>query len=257
MRHDELTVGLRRLSLHAVSRDYSQLAKEAEKTKLTYEQYLALVTQHEIREKDRLRTERLIKAAKIPFLKLQGEFDFKTRTGVSEQAIARLSTGEFLKSGGNVVFYGSFGVGKSHLAMAITRELCQRGFRCLFTSTAAMINSLCAAQKDLVLASLFKKLDRFDLITLDELGYTPQTQDGANLFFQLIAERSERKSLMISTNLTYSEWDKVFINKLATAAAVDRIIHNCETFNIQGPSWRSQVAKARNLKNQGKGLASN
>lgn len=255
MKHEELTTGLKRLSLHAVSRDYSRLAKEAEKHKLTFEQYLAVVIQHEIRDKDRLRTERLTKSAKIPLVKLSGEFDFKNRTGVTEKEVLRLSTGDFLKDGANVVFYGSFGVGKSHLAMAITRELCRHGHRCLFISTAAMINWLCAAQKDLVLASLFKKLDRFDLITLDELGYTPQTQEGADLFFQLISERYERRSLMITTNLAYSEWDQVFINKNATAAAIDRIIHNCETFNIQGPSWRGQAAKAKSLLRQEKELA--
>ena len=88
-------------------------------------------------------------------------------------------------------------------------------------------------------------VNRFDLITLDELGFTPQSRDGADLFFQFISQRYERKSLLITTNLTYSEWDKVFINSVTTAAAVDRIIHKCETFNILGPSWRAEEAKKR------------
>jgi DNA replication protein DnaC len=92
-------------------------------------------------------------------------------------------------------------------------------------STAAFINELCLAQKNLTLSAHFKRLDRFDLITLDELGYTPQSQEGADLFFQLISQRYERKSLLITTNLVYSEWDKVFLSKTSTAAAVDRI--NC------------------------------
>ena len=91
-----------------------------------------------------------------------------------------------------------------------------------------------------------KKLDRFDLIICDELGYIPQTKDGADLFFQLISQRDERKSFLFTTNLTYSEWDKVFLNPLSTAAAVDRIIHKNETFHIKGPSWRAEAAKKRN-----------
>ena len=110
------------------------------------------------------------------------------------------------------------------------------------------------SQKNLNLSTHLKRLDRFDLITLDELGYTPHSQEGAELFFQLISQRYERKSLMITTNLVYSEWDKVFLSKIATAAAVDRIIHNCETFNIQGPSWRAEQAK-KNLEK--KNLLSN
>lgn len=257
MKHEELMGGLRRLFLPAIGREYARMAKDAEKGRLSYEQYLAALVEHEIKDKDRLRTERLVKEAKIPLVKLATDFDFKTRTGINPKEVSRLSEGEFLKTGGNIVFYGSFGVGKSHLAMAITRALCQRGFRCLFTSTAALINELCIAQKNLMLAQLFKKLDRFDLITLDELGYTPQSQEGADLFFQLISERYERKSLMITTNLTYSEWDKVFLNKVSTAAAVDRIIHDCETFNITGPSWRGETAKARTLKKSQNELAIN
>lgn len=257
MKHEELTQGLKRLYLMAMSRDYPEIAREAEKSKLSYEQYLAAMVEHEIRDKDRLRTERLVREAKIPLVKLVEDFDFKTRSGVTPKEVSRLCRGDFLRQAANIVLYGSFGVGKSHLAMAITRALCQQGFRCLFTSTAALINELCSAQKNLTLAQLFKKLDRYDLITLDELGYTPQSQEGANLFFQMISERYERKSIMITTNLTYSEWDKVFLNKVSTAAAVDRVIHNCETFNIIGPSWRAETAKGKISQKQQNQLAIN
>jgi DNA replication protein DnaC len=136
-------------------------------------------------------------------------------------------------------------VGKSHLAMAIARELCQRDYRCLFTPTAALINELCIAQSNLTLSSLFRKFERYDLIILDELGYTPQTREGTDLFFQFISERYERKSLMITTNLPYSDWNKVFISEATTAAAVDTIVHRCETYNISGPSKRAEDAKNR------------
>lgn len=248
MKHEQLQAGLRRLFLHAMAKDYAAIAKEHEKSKRSYEQYLAALVETELQEKDRIRQERFIKEAKIPILKLTEDYDFTQREGISGPEVARLSQGEFVKNSGNVVLYGSFGLGKSHLAMAITRNLCQKGYRCLYMSTAAFVNELCVAQKTLTLSSLFKRLDRFDLITLDELGYTPQSPEGADLFFQLISQRYERRSLMITTNLVYSEWDKVFLSSTATAAAVDRIIHNCETFNIKGPSWRAEMAKKALIK---------
>jgi DNA replication protein DnaC len=245
VKHEQLQSGLRRLFLHAMGREYTAVAKEHEKSKRSYEQYLASLVDLELADKDRLRTERLIREAKIPLVKHTAEYDYSERKGITAQEVSRLCQGEFVQSAGNVVLYGDMGVGKSHLAMAITRSLCERNFRCLFMSTAAFISELCAAQKNLMLSSLFRRLDRYDLITLDELGYTPQNQEGADLFFQLIAQRYERKSLMITTNLTFSEWDKVFLSTTSTAAAVDRIIHHCETFNIQGPSWRAESAKRR------------
>ena len=139
------------------------------------------------------------------------------------------------------------GVGKSHLAEALTRELCQLGYRCLYTSVSSVIAELTLAQKNLTLTQYFKKLDRYDLITLDELGFTPESKDGADLFFQLISQRYERKSIIITTNLTYSEWNKVFLNPITTAAAVDRIIHHCETFNIQGDSGRTEEAEKNKI----------
>jgi DNA replication protein DnaC len=257
MKHEELMSGLKRLRLPAIAKEYSEIAKDCEKSKQSFEQYLLALVNCELRDKDRLKTERLQKEAKLPLVKLVSDFDFSKRSGITAKEVARLCQGDFIKSKGNVVLYGTFGIGKSHLAMAVTRSLCERGFRCLFTSTTNLINDLLVAQKTLTLATVFNRLDRYDLITLDELGYTPQNQEGADLFFQLISQRYERKSLMITTNLTYGEWDKVFLNKSSTAAAVDRIIHNCETFNILGPSWRAETAKAKKIMKDTIELATN
>jgi len=153
--------------------------------------------------------------------------------------------GDFLKDGTNIVLYGEFGVGKSHLAEGLTRGLCELGHRCIFIPAQKLMNDMLEAKKNLTLASLFKKLDRFELLTIDELGYSSHNREGSDLFFQLISQRYERRSTIITTNLTYSEWDKLFSNPITTAAAVDRIIHRCETFNIVGPSWRAEEAKKR------------
>jgi len=248
MKHEELVHSLKSLHLTAISRDYANLARQCEEARRTYEQYLAALTQTEITHRKRVKVNRLIREAKFPILKTLDTYDYTHITGVTPQQINRLAGGDFVKSAANIVFYGDFGVGKSHLATGIAVALCEIGIKCLFSSTQSMITSLEEAQKTLTLASLFKKLDRFDVIVLDELGYTPQSKDGADLFFQLISQRYERKSLIITTNLPYSSWDSVFLNSTTTAAAVDRIIHNCETFNIHGVSYRAEAAKKRQAK---------
>jgi DNA replication protein DnaC len=242
MKHEELVAGLKQLRLQQMSKEYVEISKLAEKEKKTYEQYLAKLVQLEIADKNQQKVDRLVKQAQIPLKKRLEDYNFDIREGITAKEFNRLCTGEFLRQAGNVVFFGDFGVGKSHLAATLTEKLCEVGFKCLFSSTHGLIAQLVTAKRDLTLVSLFKRLDKYDLIACDELGYVPHDQEGADLFFQLISQRSERKSILITTNLTYSEWGEVFINLRTTKAAVDRIIYNCETFNIMGPSWREQTA---------------
>lgn len=245
IKHDELIQSMKALRLYNVSGVYVEYAKRAEKDKFTYEQYFASLVEYELAHRRQNRIKKLKKEAKIPIAKTLEAYNFAIRTGITQKQVERLATGDFLRQGGNIVFYGHFGLGKSHLAAMLTERLCEQGYRCAYHSTNALINQLLEAKRDLVLNTLLKKLDQYDLLVCDELGYIPHTQEGADLFFQLIAQRAERKSLLITTNLTYSEWDKVFLNPLTTAAAVDRIIHNCQTFNIGGESWRALEAKKR------------
>jgi DNA replication protein DnaC len=257
MKHEELTKGLKSLFCHKMAKEYVEVSKLAEKEKKTYEQYLANLVGLELESKHRLKVERLIQQAKLPLPKTVNDFDFNAISGLSKKEFMRLAEGQFIRESCNIVLYGSFGVGKTHLASALTYKLCEHGYKCLFITTHALINQLIEAKRDLTLTALFKRLDRLDLIICDELGYVPHDQDGADLFFQLISQRAERKSILITTNLTYSEWESVFINPRTTAAAVDRVVYRCETFNIQAPSWRGKTAKKKideknNLQNASK-----
>lgn len=245
MNHQELVAGLKRLHLHAIAKDYADVARICEQEKTSYEQYLAAVIQRELSAKQSAKVKRLINAANLPRQKTIDTYDFTKREGITKEIVSRLAVGQFVKDAWNIVFFGSSGLGKSHLAEAIILALCNKEFRCRFVTMPSLIEELITAQMTLTLADYFRRLDRFDLIAIDELGYSPQKQDGADLFFKLISHRYERKSIMVTTNLTYSEWDKVFLNPITTAAAVDRIIHRCETFNITGPSWRAEEALRR------------
>ncbi len=248
MTHEQLTQDLAELGLGRMATEYVEMAKAAEKKGSTYEQYLGFLTKLELQAKSEARRQRLIQAAKLPRAKRLETFEWGNREGFTLEQFNRLATGQFLKDATNIVFYGDFGVGKSHLAEALIVKLCELGRKCYFTSTHTLIEQMIEAKKNLTLTHLLKRIDRFDLLALDELGFLPQTTEGADLLFQLISQRDERRSTLITTNLTFSEWDKVFVNPLSTAAAVDRIIHKCETFNIKGPSWRAETAKKRKSK---------
>ena len=245
MNREELIANLKCLRLPTMAVDYLETARQCEKVKNTHEQYLACLVTAEVEKKRYVRIQRRIKEAQIKIPKRLGTYDYSCRKGITAEQVGRLALCDFVRKAANVVFYGPFGVGKSHLATGLTIAACETGYRCLWRSTQEMVAELVKAHRTLTLSPLLKKLDGFDLICLDELGYTPQTAEGADLFFQFISQRYERRSLVISTNLTYSEWDKVFLSPMATAAAVDRIIHNCETYNISGPSWRAEEAKKR------------
>ena len=245
MTHDELILNLKKLNLHQMAESYIESSRAAEKAKLTYEQYLAGLTVRELTYKADQRIRRLTKEASLPLEKRLESYDFALRTGITATDFHRLASGAFVREASNVVFYGDFGVGKTHLAISLVRELVKKNIRVYFTSTHTLIEQMLEAKRNLTLLPLFKKLDRYELLVLDELGYIAQSQDGADLFFQLISQRTERKSLLITTNLTYSQWDKVLVNPLNTAAAIERIVHKCETFNITGPGYRVEEAKKR------------
>lgn len=245
MKHNQLMSGLHTLRLTSIKDNYSEYARVAEKSKHSYEQYLAGLIEAEVESKKQQRVNRLIKQAKLPLEKSLGSYSYKDRQGITAAEMKRLSNGDFLKDGGNVVFYGGIGVGKTHLAIALVNELCRADFKCIYFSTTELIEQLVKEKAELRINQFYKKLDRYDLIYCDELGYVPQSKEGANLFFQLISQRAERKSLLITTNLAYSQWSNVFVDDLTTQAAIDRVIHRCETFHIEGPSFRQEEAKKR------------
>lgn len=236
--HTELSKILKDFKLSGIANNFNTLAKTAEKEKYTYEQYLSTLIEKELQVRQVNRTKRLLLQAKLPVYKTIEEFDFKHVEGITKTQWKELANGDFVRNKTNLVLFGTFGVGKTHLATSLLVELSQKGIPCLFTSTHKIIQEMLQAKEKLILNQMFKKLDRYEVILFDELGYVPESEDGGNLFFQLISDRAERKSIIITTNLTFSEWDKVFSNKLSTAAAIERVIHKSKVINLKGPSKR-------------------
>ena len=196
------------------------------------------------------RVERLRKASKLPPAKT---FETLDRTRVPRQALLKaqdLARGGFLDGAGNVLFFGLPGVGKSHIACALGHALVDQGRSVLFTPTYQLVQTLLAARRDLCLPKALRGLDVFDAIILDDLGYVQQTADEAEVLFTLMAERYERRSLIITSNLVFSEWGRIFKSPMTTAAAIDRLVHHAVIIEIDRGSVRAEEAKKRNSKQE-------
>jgi DNA replication protein DnaC len=192
------------------------------------------------------RVERLRRASKLPPGKT---FETIDRARVPRPVLLKvqeLSRGDFVDQAGNVLLFGLPGVGKSHLACALGHALVETGHSVLFTPTYQLVQQLLAARRDLCLPRALRALDVFDAVILDDLGYVQQTAEEAEVLFTLMAERYERRSLIITSNLVFSEWDRIFKTPMATAAAIDRLVHHAAIIEIDRESVRAEEAKKRN-----------
>lgn len=203
------------------------------------------VFEAEADERGQRRTERLLRAARLPPGKT---FDALDRTRLPRQVVAKLdelATGDFLERADNVLCFGLPGRGKTHAAAALGHALVQRGHAVLFAPTFRIVQELLAAKRDLVLPRTLARLDAFDLLILDDIGYVQQSADEVEVLFTLMAERYERKSLLITSNLVFGEWEKIFKNPMTTAAAIDRLVHHSVILEFGGRSKRADEAESR------------
>jgi len=211
---------------------------------------LAEICELEADARKERRVDRLRRASKLPPTKT---FESLVRERVPRSAflkVQELTRGEFLDSADNVLLFGLPGVGKSHLACALGHALVEAGRSVLFTPTYQLVQTLLAARRDLLLPKALRALDVFDAIILDDLGYVQQTSDEAEVLFTLMAERYERRSLIITSNLVFSEWNRIFKSPMTTAAAIDRLVHHAVIIEIDRGSVRAEEAKKKNNKKE-------
>jgi DNA replication protein DnaC len=162
--------------------------------------------------------------------------------------LRELEGGDFLERAANVLCFGLPGTGKTHAACALGHALVQHGHAVLFTPTFRLVQELLAAKRDLALPRALHRLDAFDVIILDDLGYVQQSAEEVEVLFTLMAERYERRSMIITSNLVFGEWDQIFKNPMTTAAAIDRVVHHSVILEFDGPSIRAEEAKKRSRK---------
>jgi DNA replication protein DnaC len=237
---------LRALCLTTMAREYETLAQRAEKEPWTYVQYLHNLCERESDERSTRRIQRRLKLSCLPEGKTLDALEHDQLPLKVRRQIPRLLDGGFVEKAENILAFGLPGRGKTHLLCAIARELViHRDCRVLFTTAFHLVQRLLIAKKDLTIEDLLRRLDRFDVILLDDIGYVQQDRDEMEVLFTFLSERYERRSLMISSNLVFSEWDKIFKNPMTTAAAIDRLVHHSIILELDGESYRARHAQQR------------
>jgi len=207
----------------------------------------ALLEIFELEAADRAerRCDRLRRASKLPLGKTIETLEQERLPTKLARQVQSLCKGEFVDTCENVLAFGPPGAGKSHVVAAIGHALVERGRSVLFVPAFRLVQELLAAKRDLDLPRALRKLDRFDVLIVDDLGYVQHSADDAEVLFTLMAERYERRSMVITSNLVFSQWDQIFQNPMATAAAIDRIVHHATILELDVPSYRSEKAKSK------------
>lgn len=228
--------------------EFDKLAREAAEGRQTFEQYLLRLTELEVSARAANALSQRIKQAGFPTGKSLETFDFTATPSVSKQQVLELARGEWIRQHYNCCLLGNSGTGKTHLAEGLGRAACHEGIRVRFFTAAALVTKLEEAHQQHQLDRLLAQLDRAELLIVDELGYLSFSRTGAELLFQVFAERYERRSLLLTSNLAFSEWGQVFQGERMTAALLDRLTHRCHIFEMQGESYRFREA----MKEKGK-----
>jgi DNA replication protein DnaC len=242
---ETLELRLKALRLPSVLAHYLGLADRAAGEGWSHVRYLAEIVTLEASERADRRITRLLNDAKIPRDKSISTLDLNRYEPPLRGQIRQLLRGEFLTGGTNVCLIGRPGTGKSHVMAAIARSLVEKNHPVLFTSVANLVERLLDAKRNLRLARELKRLDNFDCLALDDIGYVQHDRAEMEVLFELLAQRYERKSVMITSNLVFSKWDQIFKDPMTTAAAIDRVVHHAIILEFTGPSLRAEVAAQR------------
>lgn len=237
---------LRKLKLPSFVSHYSELARKAQAEGWTFEEYLAHLAELEISDRDRRRKDRNLKRSGLPQDKTLAALNLKRLPRKVQTQIPALCRGDFVERAENVLAFGLPGRGKTHLVAAIGHELVARGYRVLFQPAFSLVQKLLLAKKDLLLERELRRLEAFDVVVLDDIGYIQQSREEMEVLFTFLSERYERRSVVITSNLVFSEWDKIFKDPMTTAAAIDRVVHHATILELTGPSVRAEEAQERN-----------
>ena len=239
-----LDILLRSLHLPSILREHETMARSAEDGEWSFEQYLRTLVELEVNERHERKIVRLLKRSQLPEGKTLHSMDQKQLPVKVRRQIPTLIEGGFVERAENILAFGLPGRGKTHLLSAIGRELIIRcGYAVLFASTCRLVERLLIAKRDFGLEDLLKKLDRFDVVLLDDIGYVQQSREEMEVLFTLLAERYERGSVMLTSNLPFSKWEQIFKDAMTTAAAIDRLVHHSVILELNVPSYRLENAK--------------
>lgn len=237
---------LHELRLPGVKAIWPRIAAQSDKEGWPAARFLAALAEHEVADRARRRIERHMAEARLPAGKTLAAFDFDSVPTVSKARIMALAAGgAWLEAGANVLLFGPPGGGKSHLGAAIGFALVENGWRVLFQRTTDLVQRLQTARRELALEAAIARLDRYDLLVLDDIAYVSKDRDETSVLFELIAARYERRSLLITANQPFGEWGRIFPDQAMTLAAIDRLVHHATIIEMNVESYRRKAALER------------
>lgn len=240
---ERLDAHLKELRLPGIRHCYPKVTQQAVQETLSYEQYLLELLEHEAEARTEHRIERWLRDSKLPLEKSLEAFDLGRLPAKVKQQVAALLEGTFLDRRENVLAFGNPGSGKTHLLCALCQELVRQERRVLYVTCSLLVQELLIAKRDLRLASVLKRLGRYEALLIDDLGYVQQSREEMEVLFTLLADRYERGSVLITSNLPFSQWEQIFKDPLTTAAAIDRLVHHSVILELNLPSFRMEAAK--------------
>lgn len=241
--HSSLKSHLKELHLPTIRDCYQDTARMAEAEHLSFEQYLHTVTERECETRRTNRIARILKESGLPLEKTMIMFNRARLPHALNAQVTTLLDGSFLDRKENILAFGISGSGKTHLLLAIAHELVQKERRVRYIPCSLLVQELLAAKRDLRLARVLKRLSRYDLLMIDDIGYVKQDRDEMEVLFTLLSERYERGSVMITSNLPFSRWEEIFKDPTTTAAAIDRLVHHSVIIELNLESYRLEESR--------------
>jgi DNA replication protein DnaC len=236
---------LRQLKLPTFLREYEKVAAEAAREGLDHVRFLLRLVELELIDRERRMVERRIRAARFPAVKSFDTFDFTAIPTLNKSLTLELARCEYVVARDNVIALGNSGTGKTHVCLALGLAACQRGFSVAFVTAAGLVHQLMEARDEKRLLRLQAQLAAVKLLIVDELGYVPLSQIGAELLFEIFSQRHEHGSTIVSSNLPFEEWTSVFGNQRLTGALLDRLTHHVHILELNGESYRLKQSRAR------------
>jgi DNA replication protein DnaC len=233
-----LLQNLKALNLPTMVRNLDSHLRQARENSVDYSEFLLGLSEVELQVRSDNRFKRRMREAKFPLLKTFETFDFDATPDLDRRFIHELASGEYISEYRNIIFLGKSGTGKTHLATALAVEACKQGMRTRFVTCCGLANELIEARHERDLSRVIQRYARYGLLVLDELGYVPLSKEGADLLFQVFAERHEKGSVIVTTNLGFADWTQIFGDANLTAALLDRLTHRAHILNCNWESYR-------------------
>lgn len=243
--HTDIKQVFKILRLPAMLSSYETHAERARKEAMSFEEFLYNLLSEEEQSRENRKIERLLRESRLPLEKTMESFDRKRMPKKLEAQLGSLLLGGFVNRRENVLAFGNPGSGKTHLISAIAHEMVHLGYSVMFKKSSLLVQELLIAKQELRLPRYLKQLSRYDILIIDDIGYIQQSREEMEVLFTLLAERYERGSIMLTSNLPFSKWDQVFKDPMTAAAAIDRLVHHCIILELNLPSYRLEESKKK------------